>query len=344
MLPAAGRLTDMVDDEGDAISLLDPSTVGPFLVSRGVGSGAVHAKTLSGGVSNIVIGVSMGDRDFVVKQSLERLRVAAEWHAPQRRILSEAAALRIAREIDAGSAPEVIFVDSDQMVLVLERAPEPAVDWKSELLKESVDIGFAHMLGKVVGRVHRQTVDRVLPVELEEDREAFEALRLEPYHGAVIAAVPDVAESMNAIVGRIRDTRLCLVHGDLSPKNILMLDRGAALWLIDFEVAQRGDPVFDIAFLLSHLCLKSFARPASARQYDQAADAFLSSYESVGPVVDHDWLILQIGALLLARVVGKSPVEYLNQAQQKRVFALGKALVGGTFHDLNEVRRQRGTL
>ncbi len=324
------------------ITLLDEFSVGPLLRKRGVIDGPIAVSTLSGGVSNVVLAVESSRRSVVVKQSLERLRVAAEWHAPQRRILAEAEALRLAERIQPRSVPAVIDVDPDNMVLVLEMAPEGAVDWKQLLMRGEVDADFARQVGTVVGRLHSRTESVSLPPQLTDHPDAFEALRLDPYLEATAHALPMLAPQIRATAERIRHASICLVHGDLSPKNILALPgREPWPWLIDFEVAQRGDPTFDVAFLLTHLMLKSVRTGAHASALDTAADAFLAGYAGFRPPPGASDLLPQMGCLLLARVVGKSPVEYLSRDTQATVLRMGELALRGGLDSLHALRDWR---
>jgi tRNA A-37 threonylcarbamoyl transferase component Bud32 len=293
-------------------------------------------------VSNVVLAVEADGRRLVVKQSLERLRVAAEWTAPQRRILAEAAGLRVAAGIDADSVPTVVDVDPENMLLVLEMAPDGARDWKQDLMRGEVDTQFAARVGHITGVLHASTWDAQLPPELADDPDAFEALRLAPYHEATAAAIPELAGAIRDVADRIRATRRCLVHGDLSPKNILRLpDATPHAWLIDFEVAHRGDPTFDVAFMLTHLMMKSVYRPADAARYDEAADEFLAAYGEHRSLPDEIDLSQQMGCLLLARVVGKSPAEYLSEHSRERVRALGELALLTPSSNLSELREWR---
>ncbi len=109
------------------------------------------------------------------------------------------------------------------------------------------------------------------------DIEAFDQLRVDPYHRAVMRRWPSLAGPIGAYAEELLATRVCLVHGDFSPKNVLV--GPDSLWVIDFEVAHVGDPVFDPAFMLNHLMLKAIHRPADAAAYRACAEAFVSSYE-----------------------------------------------------------------
>jgi len=315
-----------------SVELLRPSSVGDYLFGRSlvVDSAGVQAAMLAGGVSNVVIDVTSGDKRFVVKQSLELLRVADEWRAPRSRVLTEAAALALAGELTPGAVPRVVDVDSDACVIVLQRAPTQWRDWKTALLTapahDAVAVDIARSLGEHLARWHSKTTGQPLD-ERFDDYTAFDALRIDPYYRTVMQRVPAAAAHVQAHLERLATRRLCLVHGDFSPKNVLTGPDG--LWVIDFETAHKGDPVFDVAFLLTHLLLKSVHRPASATTYRAAADAFVSAYRSAVPDVlqpDPHYLAGQVACLLLARTDGKSPAEYLTEQGKTAARALAMTL------------------
>ena len=91
--------------------------------------------------------------------------------------------------------------------------------------------------------------------------------------------------------------------------------------MIDFEVVHFGDPSFDAAFCLNHLVLKWFCLPT----HRPAIEALMAAYwpgllEELpsGAASFFEGATLQhLGCLMLARVDGKSPVEYLHDEQSK---------------------------
>jgi 5-methylthioribose kinase len=324
--------------------LLDVESVVPYLRSRGLLHGSATARTLAGGVSNVVLAVSDDSRSLVLKQSLEKLRVADDWIAPRRRILSEAAALGVVAGLTPNVTPEVVDVDGDRMTLTMLRAPEEWRDWKTDLMQGRIDPVVARRLGELLGVWHSSTGDAsALPAVLREDAEAFEQLRLDPYFEAVALRAPEVAVRVRGVAERLRQTRRCLVHGDFSPKNILSGEDGRC-WVIDFEVAHFGDPAFDVAFLLSHLLLKSLHRPELADEYGSAGAVFLAAYELTGPVIPFERVSDQLACLLLARVRGKSPVEYLDDNGRNEAWRLGTGLLDSPAATLAEVHARRKDL
>lgn len=315
--------------------LLNRTTVLEFLRARGLEiSGEETVRELTGGVSNIAISVTGGANDVVVKQALARLRVADEWIAPVERLDAEAAALRLAAVAAPEAVPPVIDFDSERHVVSLQHAPIDWVDWKTRMMRADWIPGVAEAIGEVLARWHAVNPTSI-PTQITDQVQAFEALRIEPYYRTVAVRMPELAQALGEVVTSLRVGH-GLVHGDLSPKNVLVGPRGD-FWVIDWEVAHLGNPVFDQAFLLSHLLLKHLHVPALRQVLPTAGAAFLSAYRTAGgresplgpPLSRH------IGSLLLARVAGKSPAEYLDADERATVSATGVALLTGPDRDVD---------
>jgi len=310
--------------------LFDEHTVVPYLAGRlGIAPATAVVTPLGGGVSNVVLAVDDGTRSVVVKQALPRLRVAYEWTAPPQRAESEAWALGLAGRLVPGSVPDVLDSDPDRHVVVVGRAPATWTDWKARLLRGETDPAVAAGLGDTVGRWHKATLGGAgVPPEMRAAA-AFEQLRVAPYYRTAATRLPAHAATLLAHAAALTaPPRVTLVHGDLSPKNVLVGD-GRTL-VIDFEVTHLGDPVFDLAFLLSHLTLKAIHGPEWTAGYRACAVAFAGAYAAAaGPHLAPDWPTVHghVGCLLLARVHGKSPAEYLTPEQRAAATARGAALL-----------------
>lgn len=317
---------------------LRPETATAYLERRGVFDSsegtAASADALGGGVSNRVIRVRGRDRCLVLKQPLSNLAVDDDWPADVSRVHNEAAAARayaaVAREtgMEDISIPEVIFEDERNHVVAVECVPDGAATWKSELLRGTVDTHVARTLGRFLGVSHRSTTDRMDLKERFRDTTPFEQLRIEPYHRTTAARHPDLANHIRTEVERVLSGRRTLVHGDYSPKNVLVDRSGTtnlqdvtgpnetdapALWLIDFEVAHWGDPSFDTGFMLNHLFIKSVHNHEHRDDYLDAARAFWRAYDEVTAWDIERETTRELAVLMLARVDGKSPVEYVDE-------------------------------
>jgi 5-methylthioribose kinase len=317
--------------------MLDEYSVIPYLSARGVIAPThASARTLGGGVSNVVLAVDDETRHLVLKQARAKLQVAEEWYAPRERVLREAEGLRVLAKIDPDAVPRVVDLDPEALTLTIERAPDEWTDWKERLFTGEVDTGVAAALGGSLQRMQAVTRGGAgLSADLIADSDTFEVLRLQPYHLAVAQRNPELANDVLAVVERIRATRTCLVHGDFSPKNILVGRSGS--WVIDFEVAHLGDPTFDPAFLASHLLIKAIHLPVWRDRFVAAGNSFFGAYFADTSDIDVAHLSRQIGCLLLARVDGKSPVEYVDAAQRRQVHALGALLLTHPVVTIDEI-------
>jgi 5-methylthioribose kinase len=318
--------------------MLGAETVGAYLERRGTISPGttIEVVELGGGVSNVVLSVRTGDRGLVIKQSLARLRVADEWLAKRERIITEGEALRLANRLTPGAVPEVIDLDARALTLTMASAPQAWRNWKDCLLLGQAEPIVAGGLGRVLATWHRETADDTTIAAGFADIEAFEQLRVDPYYRTVMRRRPALAEAIGGYADRMLANRRCLVHGDYSPKNVLVGDEHC--WVLDFEVAHFGDPAFDLAFMLNHLMLKAIHRPQTAAEYEACACAFWDTYRVAVPadLVDEAYVLGHVGCLMLARVDGKSPAEYLTESERTIARTVGERLLSGTVRQLED--------
>ena len=312
-----------------AVELLSDVTVGAYLVERGVlpASDGIQVRELGGGVSNIVLSVHRGDLRVVVKQALPRLRVADEWLAKRERAITEGEALRLAEQLAPGSVPRVLDIDEVACALTIAEAPEDWRPWKDHLLAGDADPAVAQRLGELLGTWHGATSNDQAVESAFDGQEAFDQLRVDPYYRTVGRRRPELARAVETFVQRMSATTTCLVHGDYSPKNVLV---GAGICVLDFEVAHYGDPAFDVAFMLNHLLLKRLHVPEASDGIEQCARDFWDAYRSATApelLPSLSYVLGHVGCLMVARVDGKSPAEYLRPAEREAARAIGTELL-----------------
>lgn len=279
---------------------------------------------LSGGVSNRAILVERQNGSaWVIKQALPRLRVSVEWLSDPRRIEREAAGMReLAKLAPAGSVTPLIFLDAPCFVLAMEAVPQPHQNWKTMLLAGDVRTSHIEQFGTLLGCIHRGGWEQRAKLAQEfEDRSFFESLRLEPYYQYSASQQLAAAEFLTNLISRTRKTRHTLVHGDFSPKNVLI--HNDRLILLDHEVIHFGQGAFDIGFALSHLLSKAHHLTNHRPAFVRAAKVFYHCYrESLGDTqweqeAEKDGVSHALGCLL-ARCVGRSPLEYLDRTEKDR--------------------------
>ena len=303
---------------------LSPETVGAYLARRRAGFGPVtDAARLGGGVSNRVVSVRSDGDCLVLKQPRSNLDVKEDWPADVDRVHNETAATRAYEAILGettirASVPSVRFEDHENDVVGFECAPGDARMWKADLLDGRVDPRVAETVGHVLGTVHAKAADDPELLAPFESKRPFDQLRIDPYHRTVARRHPDVAAEIEATTERLLASDRTLVHGDYSPKNVLVEDGDRfRVWILDFEVAHRGDPSFDTAFMLNHLFIKSVYDADGGAAYREAAAAFFEAYGGRVPWDIESETVEELGVLMLARVDGKSPVEYVEKAATK---------------------------
>jgi len=255
---------------------LETSSVVDYLSLRGLirPSDVATVESLGGGISNTLIKVTTSDDCMVVKQSLPRLHVAGDWFADQGRIFRERACIEtLGAILPFGTLPTVRFQDADNFVFVMSCAPAGGANWKEQLLVGQVDTDVAEAVGAVLRLVHSATAGTPAIRDQFIHDTPFVQLRIDPYHWTAARAHPDLAEIIHGEARRMLDVKTELVHGDYSPKNIMVT--GKDIFLLDFEVVHYGNPVFDLAFLLNHLLLKAIYNAPIRKDYFQCGQLFL---------------------------------------------------------------------
>jgi 5-methylthioribose kinase len=280
--------------------------------------------TLRGGVSSRTVLVERPDGpDWVIKQSLAKLRVDVDWYSDPARIHREALGIRwLGQLAPPKSVPALVFEDHPQHLLIMEAVPQPHRNWKTVLLGGGLDTDHVRQFGCLLGTIHRRASERQTEIAgLFDDRSIFESLRVEPYYRYTASQVTASGWFMADLIANVNGRRLTLVHGDYSPKNILVHD--GRLVLLDHEVIHFGDPAFDLGFSLAHLLSKAHHLESHRGAFTSAAEAYWGVYrETLG---DPDWAadleqhaVRNTLGCLLARVAGRSPLEYLTHAERAR--------------------------
>lgn len=296
-----------------------------------VGETAV-IEPLTGGVSADICRVDLKGGPVCVKRALGQLRVEQDWFVPVERNAFEVAWIRTVADIAPGAVPTVLADDPGEALFVMEYLPpEDYPVWKNQLRDGVIDEGVAAGLGTLIAKIHSATAgDTAVAGEFKEAAPLFHALRLDPYFLATASRHEDCADTLRALVAATEKVSLTLVHGDFSPKNILVGPIGPVI--LDSETGCYGDPAFDLAFCLNHLLLKCVWQSQWAEHYLRSFDALSSAY-----LAGVTWEPAEatearaaklLSALLLARIDGKSPVEYITvEADKDRVRAVAKSLI-----------------
>jgi len=293
---------------------------------------------LTGGVASDIARVRVAGRDYCVKFALARLRVAAEWFAPTHRSRAEYAWLSVAGQAAPGSAPALFGYSGRLQGFAMDYVAGPEVRlWKASLLAGVPPRDEAARVADVLGRIHAAGATPEFDRGPFDNAADFHAIRVEPYLLFTAARHPAVAGRLRDLAAGLDRAAVTLVHGDVSPKNILL--RGQDPVLLDAECATVGDPAFDVAFCLNHLILKSLQLPDQRPALRAAVLSFWRGYRPhvvwEQPATVEARVSALLPALMLARVDGKSPVEYLSDTGRTLVRALSLPMIAEPAPDLD---------
>ena len=297
-----------------------------------IGTQQASFVALTGGVSSRILLVDNGSQRFCYKQALSKLNVADDWFAPVGRSRSEVDWIRKANRVLHGLAPKVLAVDDQAMAFAMEYFPiDQHPIWKAEMQRGSETAAPAAAAGRALAAVHGATTRQSDVASAFANHEQFHALRVEPFFVTVAYHHSDLAPQITDAVKLLESARLAVIHGDFSPKNILVGGKHGVI-VLDAECATFGDPAFDYAFCLTHLLLKARAYPDHLSRTVAAVNAFKEAYrfgvtwESIGTLERRVLTILPI--LMLARVDGKSPVDYLHQSDRAMTRSFTRDRIG----------------
>jgi 5-methylthioribose kinase len=310
---------------------LTADTVLDYLRQTGrLGPGPARAELLTGGVSNVVLRIDTPERSFVVKQSRPQLRTRDLWLSDPDRIWREQEVMETLHPILPAVVPEVLFTDRPNYLFAMSAAPAEHRVWKQVLLAGETDPELGRQVGAVLGRMHQATAEDRALVESFRDPTAFVQLRVDPFYRRIQERRPEVAEAVGTLIEQMLSLKEALCHGDYTPKNILLHNGGFTL--VDYETAYLGDPTMDLGLFLAHLFLKTFHRPARWEDFFGLIRAFWQGYVGCvrfrSPAELEARGIGHLGACLLARIDGTSPVDYLpDEPVREAVRRLGRRLL-----------------
>jgi 5-methylthioribose kinase len=324
---------------------LTPQNAAAYLRShhRILPDDVVTIQQLSGGVSNTVFRVSgCHSGDLVVKQALGRLAVNQPWYCSVERIRQEVKVLSVCQRLLSSEPardqirlemPETLFEDRELHLYAMTAAPADHVVWKRELMEGRARLQVAAACGSALGPLHAKSWHDATIASQLDDRSYFHDLRLDPFYRQVARQHSDLRPAIDKLIESVLAERHSLVHGDFSPKNLLLY--GDCLMLIDFEVGHYGDPAFDLGFFLTHLMLKGFHHAPDGEPYFDLTIAFWNAYGA--QMASHlspaeferltQRAYLNFAGCALARLDGKSPVDYLpGEERQQQLRRLCRAI------------------
>lgn len=289
-----------------------------------------EVRRLTGGVASDIACVVAGKRTYCVKFALEKLKVAEDWRVSVLRNRTEYAWLEHVSSVVPQCVPKLYGRSEKHGGFAMEFvAGQDVLLWKNELFGGTIVPLRATAVGALLGRIHASSTVSEFDDLFFRNRDDFHALRIEPYLLFTAKHHPELSAQLHAMADKLYSADIALIHGDVSPKNILF--RGTTPVLLDAECATMGDPCFDLAFCLNHLILKAVHLRQHREELMENAYQFWAAYSEHVTWETPKAMDARVAALLpvlmLARIDGKSPVEYLTEAERENVRQLAKSMI-----------------
>lgn len=276
---------------------------------------------LGGGVSNkaVLIQLISGD-EWVLKQALSKLRVQQDWFCDEERIVIEYKGLEwLSSVLPPQSVPKPVFFDEENHILCMTAIPQPHENLKSMILGGDIQYDLFKKLGELLGKIQNAGRNSHEAASLFGDRRFFEDLRIEPFYQFTALQLPVSEKFYQHLIDQTLRVTETVSHGDYSPKNVLV--RNGEVVILDYEVMHLGDPAFDIGFFLCQmLCFFNHVKN-SREEIKEAALIFWKTYSESIPEYSTEMESRAVNhtlGCLLARVKGRSPVDFLTEDEQNR--------------------------
>ncbi len=294
-----------------------------FATFAKVGPADVTLVPLTGGLLNEVFRARSGSCSAVVKYAPPHVASVPTIALSQRRSAVEAACLS---ELGPGGslqaatsarvrAPRLHAHDAARAVIVMEDlGPLPDLATVSVL-----DPELGAELARFLGAVHTLStslsdlLDAVDNPDVQRTRQRTQYARVGGWlalHGVRDAA--ELGTRTEALGRRLGARGPSLIMGDLWPPSLLV--DGAALRVIDWELAHAGQPAQDLGHLLAHLWMHEHsARADRASGFAAFRARFVSTYRAAwepSPTAITD-ACMHAGCEILARVAGPFAAGYL---------------------------------
>ena len=287
-------------------------------------------KKITDGVSSDIWYVNSNEIEFCIKRALSKLTVKEDWFAPIERNNFEANYFNVCKQILPDSFPKILGHDDKKYILAMEWFNENDYNlWKKELLNKKISLSDTESIASILAKIHSTFFNKKEYEKKFSNDKTFFDIRIEPYIIFSSNHYPEYKSRFLDVASSLKTNKSTLIHGDFSPKNILIGKKSPVI--LDAETACWGDGIFDLAFCSNHLILKSILNSDKKKDYIIALNKFINKYLNELKISEKNNYIIRflnlIPVLMLARVDGKSPVEYFNEAQKEHVRFIGKSLL-----------------
>ncbi len=297
-------------------------------------------KKITDGVSSDIWYVKTeNNKEFCIKRALNKLTVKEDWYAPVDRSNFEVYYFKACKKIIPESFPKILGHDKKKYILAMEwyEANDFKV-WKEKLLNKEININDAKKISDILVKKHNYFYNNSHYKKKFENSKTFYSIRIEPYLIFTSKNYPEQSKKFIDAANSLSLHKKTIIHGDFSPKNILISKDYPVI--LDAETACWGDPVFDLAFCNNHIILKSILHNKYKKNYMLLSQKLIKNYiqqikwENKNDFIQRFLKLLPL--LMLARLDGKSPVEYFKDNHKNKSRLLALSLIRNELKSINE--------
>jgi hypothetical protein len=193
--------------------------------------------------------------------------------------------------------------------------------WKTDLLSGLLDFSVAEKTINTLSLIHNSCTGDEEIAGIFANKKIFYDLRISPYIEFTVGKYPELADFARPITKELMESAITLVHGDFSPKNIMVTGRNISI--LDYEVAHYGHPAFDLAFFSNHFILKAVKNKSWAGAYismlEYMLNVYFSKVQCMSALKLEQSFVRLLSLMMLARIDGKSPAEYITLDEDKEL-------------------------
>jgi len=295
---------------------------------------------LKGGIINSVYRVDFDSEKIVLKQALANAKSRyVSCKLNPNRVVKEYEAIRIFKKYaKADFLPKPIFIDRKNYVMAVENVPDPYHTLKRDLIDNMADAKIAENIVKNLSLLHNSTMEKEEIHLGFDNRENFMNLKIKLQCLEITKNEILKREISRFVINSIAK-KICLLHGDIAPKNILV--HGRKVFFIDLEESYYSDPALDVGYLLAHYFLNAINNLSLEHFYD-AVDRMWKTYLDRINLSEEDFrkrIVKYIGIFLLSRIDGQAKANQVKNEKIKQIIRdTAKDIILRDYGDLEDVK------
>jgi 5-methylthioribose kinase len=243
----------------ESLSLLTtPELVTSYLTNnsleKAIGPNLIVSEQL-GGFANFVYRLDTDKGQFYLKQRPTYIKTRPEIPRNPQDVADEIHAYELLSGVmPKGSVPQLVHVDRKECLFITSAAKNEGTVLSEAIASGKYEVHSGELVGELLASLHGKTLGSELIIRDNEREKQF----YDRQYQWLVRDLPYKNESVRqqtlAKTLQIAASPKALIWGDLSPKNIVLSNDSVAF--VDLETVHKGDPAFDLGYILGHILLE----------------------------------------------------------------------------------------